>query len=172
MDGPLYRFFAEDHRRLERLLDEAAFKAPEYDMTAYGTFRAGLLKHVKMEENILIPAAQKAGGGTPLAIAPRLRLDHGALVALLVPPPSAVIIRALRAILEGHNKLEEDAGGLYDLSEHLAGHQLDELMASLRRMPDVPVLPHKSEPFILDATKRALERAGYRWSDYEEDGRE
>jgi hypothetical protein len=171
MNGPLYQFFAEDHRRLERLLDEAVRSAPVYHMPSYGEFRAGLLKHVKMEENVLIPAAQKAAGGTPLAIASRLRLDHGALVALLVPPPSAIIVRALRAILEGHNRLEEDAGGLYDLCERLTGHQLDELMASLRRIPDVPVLPHKSEPFILEATKRALERAGYHWRDYEGDER-
>jgi hypothetical protein len=42
-----------------------------------------------MEEKVLLPAAQKARGGEPLQIAAKLRLDHGALAALLVPTPTA-----------------------------------------------------------------------------------
>jgi hypothetical protein len=37
-----------------------------------------------MEEKVLLPFAQKKRGGEPLPIAAKLRLDHGALAALLV----------------------------------------------------------------------------------------
>jgi hypothetical protein len=166
MNGPLYKLFVEDHRRLEKLLNRAAAGAPKYDMTAYGEFRVGLLKHIKMEENVIIPAAQTVREGKPLAIAPKLRLEHGALVALLVPPPSPKIVKALRGILSNHNRAEEDQGGLYDLCERLAGEQLDDLMKKVEDLPEVPVLPHKNGPNILEAAKQALERAGYNLDDY------
>jgi hypothetical protein len=58
-----------------------------------------------MEEKILLPAAQRARGGEPLPVAARLRLDHGALAALLVPTPNPTILSALRGILARHNAL-------------------------------------------------------------------
>jgi hypothetical protein len=166
MNGPLYKFFVEDHRRLEKLLNRATASAPKYDMTVYGEFRVGLLKHIKMEENVIIPAAQKVRDGVPLAIAPKLRLDHGALVALLVSPPSPTVLRALRGILSDHNRTEESQGGLYDLCERLAGEQVNELMKEVENVPSVPALPHKNGPEILEATKRALTRAGYNLDDF------
>jgi Hemerythrin HHE cation binding domain. len=88
MHGSLHKFFIDDHRRLEDILNRATMKPDEYEMIAYSQFRAGLLKHIKMEESILFPAVQKARGGVPLPIVAKLRLDHGAFTALLVPPPS------------------------------------------------------------------------------------
>ena len=161
MRGSLYEFFAQDHRRLENLLDKATSASNGYDMTAYSHFRSGLLRHIKMEETILFPAAQKARGGVPLEIAAKLRLDHGALTALMVPSPSPIIINALRAILEGHDLIEEQPSGMYDRLEELTGPQIEELVARARATPDVPVHPHNDAPFILDATRRALARAGY-----------
>ena len=169
MNGPLYKFFVGDHRRLEKLLNGATAGALEYDMEAYGEFRSGLLKHIKMEENVIIPAAQKVRDGKPLAIAPKIRLDHGALVALLVSPPSPTIVKALRGILSVHNRSEEVQGGLYDMCERFAGEQLEQLMKEVEGLPEVPVLPHNSGPNILEATRRALERAGYNLDDYSSD---
>lgn len=166
MPGSLFAFFVGDHRRLEALLDKATAIPGEYDMVAYGQFRSGLLKHIKMEESILLPAAQRARSGEPLAMAAKLRLDHGALTALMVPPPSPPIVKAIRAILADHNVLEESPGGLYNICEQLAGDSLEEHMTKVRSMPDVPVLPHKSEPIVLEATRRALTRAGYNLDDY------
>ena len=166
MNGPLYKFFVGDHRRLEKLLNRATASAPEYDMDFYGEFRSGLLKHIKMEENVIIPAAQKVRDDKPLAIASKLKLDHGALAALLVSPPTLTTIRALRAILSDHNRSEENQGGLYDLCERLAGEQIEELMKKVEEVPEEPVLPLNNGPNILEATKRALKRAGYNLDDY------
>jgi len=161
MRGNLYRFFAEDHRRLESLLEKATASAEGYDMKAYGEFRSGLLRHIKMEETILLPAAQKARGGIPLEIAAKIRLEHGALTALMVPPPSRMIIGALRSILEKHDLIEEEPSGMYDSLEELTHAEIDELVARARATREVPVHPHNDAPFILDSTRRALSRAGY-----------
>ena len=166
MRGALYDFFASDHRRLEALLDKATSAAEGYDMHAYGEFRSGLLRHIKMEENILLPAAQKARGGVPLDIAGKIRLDHGALTALMVPPPSKTVIGALLAILAEHDLLEEQPGGMYDQLEDLDRAEIEVLLEKARNTPAVPVHPHKNEPFILDATRRALARAGYDFDAY------
>ena len=166
MNGSLYNFFVGDHRRLEKLLNRAWAQAPEYDMALYGEFRLGLLRHIKMEENVIIPEAQKIRGGQPLAFAQKLRLEHAALVALLVPPPSAPIINALRAILTQHNKLEESEGGLYDLCEQLVGQEADEVMKMVESVQDVPVLQYRVDSTVMGALRRALERAGYKLDDY------
>lgn len=134
----------------------------KFDNDAYAEFRAGLLKHISIEEKILLPATQRFRGGTPLPIAAKIRLDHGALAALMVPPPSKVLISTLRAILTAHNKLEEEVEGLYEASESAIGKNVDELLSMMHAAAKVPVLPHNPDPKALEATRRAVERAGYR----------
>jgi hypothetical protein len=167
MHGKLYEYFEKDHKRLEGLLSRATEGTGEIDLQTYGEFRSGLLRHIGLEEKVLFPAAQKAHGGEPFPSLPKLRLDHGALTALMVPPPSRTIIAAIRAILAAHDALEESPGGPYEVCELLAGMEIDSLTARVQSAPAVPLLPHRNEPFVLEATKRALARAGYNLEDYE-----
>jgi hypothetical protein len=159
--GCIHRYLAADHERLDGLLDRAISDPENIDAAAYTQFRSGLLKHIAIEEKVLLPAAQKARGGDPLPIASRLRLDHGALVALLVPSPTAPIIAAIRAILKIHNPIEEDPGGVYDECEKLAGAEADQILRQLQNHPEVKVLPHVDNAFVMEATRRAVARAGY-----------
>ena len=159
--GPVARYLIDDHERLGALLQRAVEHAPEIDMAAYGAFRGGLLRHIGMEEKILLPSAQRARGGVPLPAAARLRLDHGAIAALLVPVPDATIVAALRAILAGHDRLEEGSGGVYEACEQLAGSTVATLAAELRAFPDVPVSAPVEFSRVAAATCRALIRAGY-----------
>jgi len=161
MAGIIHRYLADDHRRLDALLDRAMADPEKIDAAAYAQFRAGLLKHIGMEEKILLPAARKQRGGEPLPVAAKLRLDHGALTALLVPTPTAPVVAAIRAILKLHNPIEEDVGGMYDQCEELAGAESDQILRQLQNYPEVKVLPHVDNPFVMDATRRALARAGY-----------
>lgn len=161
MAGQIHRWLADDHRRIDRLLDGALADPEHIDAAAYAQFRAGILKHIGMEEKVLLPAAQKRRCGEPLPIAARLRLDHGALAALLVPPPSVAVVAAIRRILKLHNRLEEDTGGLYDQCEEIAGSDADEILSRLQKFPDVKVLPHVDSNFVMAAARRALARAGY-----------
>jgi hypothetical protein len=161
MPGKIYRYLADDHVRLEGLLQRAAAHPDSIDSKPYAVFRAGLLKHIAMEEKILLPAAQRMHGGEPLALAARLRLDHGALAALLVPAPTPSIIAAIRAILKAHNPIEEGPDGLYAQCEQLAGAEADRILSQLQATPEVKTAPHVDDPKVIEATRRALVKAGY-----------
>jgi hypothetical protein len=161
MSGKIHHYLAGDHQRLDALLERAMSDPEKIDAAAYAQFRSGLLKHIGMEEKVLLPAAQKLRGGEPIPVAPRLRLDHGALAALLVPSPTAPVIAAIRAILKAHNSIEEDPGGVYDQCEDLAGAEADQILRQLQDFAEVRVLPHVDNPFVMEATRRALARAGY-----------
>ena len=160
--GLLTEFLVEDHRRLDGLFQAAAVHPETIDDRAYSQFRAGLLRHIGMEEKILLPAAQRQRGGEPLAIAAKLRLDHGALASLLMPAPTAAILEAIQQILVGHNVLEEGADGLYETCDALAGREAEQTLAALRAAPNVNVMPYNDSPAVMNAVQRALERAGYR----------
>jgi len=166
MHGPLYLFFTDDHRRLEDLLNRAAANPAAIDTAAYDEFRRGLLKHIGLEEKVLLPAAQQACGEAPLPMAAKLRLDHGALAALTVPPPSPAVLAALRAILIDHDRLEESPGGVYDQCEQLIGEGVGGLLVRLRLAPDLEAMPPNRDPRGLDAVRRAMTRAGYNFDDY------
>jgi len=161
MRGKIYKYLADDHERLDALLERAVLDPDNIDMSAYAQFRSGLLKHIAMEEKILLSAARRLRGDEPLPVAARLRLDHGALTALLVPTPTASIVRAIRAILKAHNPIEEDAGGMYDQCEQLLGAEADQIVARLQTASEVKVLPHVDTPFVMEAARRAVARAGY-----------
>jgi len=165
--GPIHRFLAGDHARLDALLQSAVARADEIDRPAYASFRAGLLKHIGMEEKILLPAIRRAQDGLPYDRAERLRLDHGAIAALLVPTPTSTIVAALRAILTAHNPLEEDSGGLYELADRVLGENADAVLARLQGAPEVPVAAHSDGARVMEATRRALARAGYDLGAYE-----
>ena len=161
MNKPLYHFFTNDHRRIEALLDKATENAGEIQMNYYHQFRIGLLKHIKMEEKILFPAAQEANNGIPLPLAAKLRLDHGALTALMVVPPGPEVIKVLRHVMEKHDLIEEEPGGMYDICEKLTAGETEALLEQLKKITEVPVHAHNQADYALGAAKRALERAGF-----------
>lgn len=158
---PISEYLVADHRRLEVLLARAEGGGSALDLAAHAEFRAGLLRHIGMEEKILLPAAQRARGGEPLSEAARLRLDHGALAALLVPVPTRAILAVLRDILTGHDAIEEGPGGVYETCAQLVGPGIDALVADLHAAPAVRVNPVADGARALDAARRALRRAGY-----------
>ncbi|MDF0642609.1 MAG: hemerythrin domain-containing protein [Nitrospira sp.] len=160
--GPLGCYLTEDHRRLERLLQATATDSDKLDDSSYALFRAGLLRHIGMEEKILLTAVHRLRGGEPLPVAAKLRLDHGALAALLMPTPTGAIIATIRAILADHDQLEEGPGGVYEICDELAVSEAEQLLAKLRAAPEVSVMPHSDGPAVMHAVHRALERAGYR----------
>lgn len=96
MAGAISGFLSDDHRRLDGLLERSLTASDGVDRTLYDQFRAGLLRHIGMEEKILLPALQRLGGGAVFPQAAKLRLDHGALAALLMPNPTPEIVTTLR----------------------------------------------------------------------------
>lgn len=154
-EGPVAARMAADHARLDALLErveaEGLRPGPSYD-----EFREGLLRHMWIEEHVLIPLAGKDGFD-------RLKQDHGALTALLVPVPTPGILSALRGILGPHNGLEEAPQGLYALCDRASGAGAG---AAMDRAPRIPLRPCDPGGSALAACRRAVLRAGYdpdRW---------
>jgi len=168
MNKPLHNFFSEDHHRLESLLNKSTEQPGEIKMESYHQFRSGLLRHIKMEEKVLFPAAKKVNPAVIEKITQRYRLEHGALTALMVPPPTSSLIKVIRQVLEKHDLAEEAPGGLYDVCEALTQGQTQELLDELAITKEVPVHPPNPAPIAIESARRALARAGY---DFDEIGR-
>jgi hypothetical protein len=92
---------------------------------------------------------------------PQYRLEHGALTALMVPPPSLSLIKVIRYILKKHNMKEEGLEGLYDVCETLTQGQTQELLDQLIATDEVPLHAPNPAPIALEAARRTLDKAGY-----------
>lgn len=161
MEGPLHQFFTEDHRRIDDLLVRATKNVDHIDFDLYNQFRVALLTHIKLEEKTLFPAAQKGNGGEPIPMAKQLRLEHGALTSLMVPPPTATLIKVILRLLEIHDEVEEKQGGIYELCENLTLEYRESLLGELKAVTATPLHPLNEHPIALEAAKRAITRAGY-----------
>jgi hypothetical protein len=123
-----------EHAEMERLLASGNFDE----------FRKLLLRHIGIEEKILLPAAREARGGESLPIARDLRRDHAEIAEILVYVPTDESTARLRAILARHNPLEEGPDGLYALCEKLAGpERTRELVERIRAAPPVRVAAYR-----------------------------
>lgn len=112
--GDLYALMAAEHSQLDELLDKAVYESGAPRNEAYQRFREQLLRHIRIEERILLAMAERKRGAS-LSTAARLRLDHGALAAVLLLPPMDHAFSAIRAVLDMHNPREEVEGGVYDV---------------------------------------------------------
>lgn len=170
MNGPLHRFFSADHRRLDALLRRSISTPGAVDLEAFGQFRAGILKHIGMEERALFPAARQARG-EPIALAARLRVDHGAIAALLVPTPTRTLVAEILSVLGPHNRREEEPEGVYDACDEAVGPaEAERLVQELRGFPEVPLKAYNDGPAVLAHIEATLELARRQWLS-EEDGR-
>lgn len=146
--GAIETFMTADHTHLDLLLAEAERADGTIDVGAYAEFRRGLLRHIAMEEKVLLPYAKTRRGGEPLPMAARLRKDHGEIAALLVPSPTRTLCAQLRAVFARHNPLEEGHEGLYAICDALAGKQVEEVVERLKAQPQVPVAAHYDGPLV------------------------
>jgi len=167
MKGPLHRFFAADHRRLDGLLRSSISEPGPIDLEPFGEFRAGLLKHIGMEERVLFQAARRARG-EPLALAARLRVDHGAIAALLVPTPTPALVEKILSVLGPHNRREEEPGGVYDSCDEAVGTaEAERLVQELYGFPEVPLKAYNDGPEVLKHIGATFELARRQWLDDE-----
>jgi hypothetical protein len=157
--GPLTSWFAADHARLDALLRRSVADRGAFDREAFEAFRGGLLRHIALEEKLLLPAARRARGGEPLPLAHRLRVDHGAIASLLVPTPDAGIVAELRIILEPHNAVEEEVGGLYQACDELLAAEAAGLLERIGAYPPVRTAPPNDGPGVCRTAAEALRRS-------------
>lgn len=156
MPGPIHSFLSQDHARLDALLIRATSHPEVVDLVSFAELRAGLLRHIAIEEKVLFAGARAHPERVPKQIIDQLHADHAALASLLVPPPTHALLATVRGILEEHNPLEEGPGGIYDLCEQLAG---DDVMAQLARahaIPTVRASQHLDEPRVHEHIARMV----------------
>jgi SAM-dependent methyltransferase len=155
----IHDFLAADHRRLEALFDRACADLERVERVAYDTFREGLLRHIAMEEKVLLAEAKRLRGGDPLGRAAQLRLDHAAIAAILAARPVPDLVRELRALLDAHDAIEEGADGVYAECERLCGDGVAALLERIRAVPPVRVAPYADPERIRGEITRALRSA-------------
>jgi hypothetical protein len=148
-------YLAEDHAALDALLARAVRSPGAIDLEAYGAFRAGLLRHIAIEEKLLFAAIKHARGEAHPDWR-RLRIDHGALTSLLVPPPTPELVEELRSILVPHNAVEEGPGAPYEAGDALPAWDAASLVAWMREYPPVKVAPYRDGPRVLHRAEDAL----------------
>jgi hypothetical protein len=69
MAGALCRYLSGDHDKLDALLESAVAKTGVIDMEPYSELRKRLLRHISMEEKIILPAIARWQSGQKPAIA-------------------------------------------------------------------------------------------------------
>jgi hypothetical protein len=164
VNGAVSQFFADDHRRLDALLSAAIVTPGQIDLPLFGIFCTRLLRHIGMEEKLLFPALRAALGGSPLPLAAKLRVDHGALAALLVPTPTTAVIEDILSILVPHNRRGEGANGVYHLCDNaLSPTEARRLLEQARAFPEVRVNPYNDGPKVMRHIEMHLRLARRQW---------
>jgi iron-sulfur cluster repair protein YtfE (RIC family) len=126
-------YLEADHRRLDRLMEACRSLAASGDMKGagarYAEFRTGLRRHIRIEEDLLFPAFDRASGlgdGGPTTV---MRYEHAEIQRLLelirelfeAEDASPVEFEKLRsqlaAILDEHGLKEERI--LYPMTDRM-----------------------------------------------------
>lgn len=152
----IHHYLTADHVRLRALLERATSHPSRIDRPAYEEFRAGLLRHIAMEEKVLFRDARDRRGGEPLPVTAQLHADHAAIASLLVPSPTHALLARIRDLLDEHDPLEEGPLGLYAQCERLAGPELEDVLARMHAIPPVRVSQHLDEPRVHEHIARML----------------
>jgi hypothetical protein len=139
MVGDIERFMIEDHARVDALLRDTDREEGPIDHEAFARFRRELLRHIGMEEKVLLPFAKAKRGGEPLRLARAIHADHADIARLLVQAPTTAMLADLRIMLGRHNELEEGPQGLYAACDALAGGEAAAVVERLRAQPTVGV---------------------------------
>jgi hypothetical protein len=149
-------YLVEDHRRLAALLERATAHT-SLDQAAFAAFRAGLLRHIAIEEKLLFPTARRARGGSPIERQRELRIEHAAIASLLVPTPDLALCKELVTLLTSHEAKEEGAAGVYAACEQcLSEEESHALAVQAQAFPGVRVAPHFDGPQVPRTAARAL----------------
>lgn len=153
--GAIARLLEEDHDRLDALLERSVASPDTFEQAPFDEFRAGLLRHIGIEEKLLMPLLREKGGKFA-EMAQTLREEHSAIASLLVGPPDHALVGEIRSILEVHNPLEEGPEGMYAIAEQLLGEKLEETLEKVKNFPEVPVMPYRMHARVQRTAEGAL----------------
>lgn len=165
MSSAIEQYLEDDHQRLDRLLEQLLGSAP-LDHELFERFRAGLLRHIGLEEKLLLPYARRRGSAELGYEAALLRREHAALASLLVPTPDPSLVQEIADLLRQHNRREEGATGVYAQCVSLLGDEASAGLASMQATREPPLAPHFDGDGTVRTNAAALalaERAAAHW---------
>ena len=162
MDGhapkTISQYLTNNHTWLHALLS-AAGHGGRFDAAAFAEFRTSVLRHIAIEEKLLLPAVRRVRGA-PIAQARALRVEHAALTSLLVPTPDLALCAEIGALLSAHDAQEEGDDGVYAQCEWLLGAERSRVLAEQAgNFPAVPVAAHFDGPGTYRTAELALAAA-------------
>lgn len=126
--GPIEATMVEDHAAVDALLRRALAHA--VDEVAFAAFRRLLLRHMALEEDVLLRYVEAR---SDFALGDRIRSEHAEIRALLSGPARLEKIAQLVELLGRHNTVEEGPDGLYATCDAVAGADADAVALRLKR---------------------------------------
>ncbi|MEW5741657.1 MAG: hemerythrin domain-containing protein [Myxococcota bacterium] len=157
MPSPVTRLLAVEHAESQAKLD-ACVRSGEVDLKRFDEFRHNLLRHIAIEERVLMPALTKALGKAPL-FQNGLRKDHAGIAALCVPTPTREWLEDLKELLAHHQRVEEAPGGFYALlDQHVGGDP--HLLEQVARFPRLSLPDFVRGPKVRDLLEEVLSLTG------------
>jgi len=138
-------YLAWDHDRLDATLQDARERAGSGDwkgaMSRFIEFRHGLLRHIRMEEDVLFPAFEVRSGMAEEGPTAVMRAEHREIKAILLRLPDAIEngalepfeaeVASLLAVLGDHNTKEEEV--LYPMTDRMHDeNERDELVRTMQ----------------------------------------
>ncbi len=150
-----------EHQELLALLHRCVSAAGALNLRLYDEFRLRQLRHLAVEEKVLLPMLRERGA-LPAAFHNGLRKDHEAVVVLCLTAPNPDFVRDLYELLAWHHKVEEEPGGVYQLFDQQVGDD-PEVDRALARLPPVTLPPYATGdkvPGLLRQVMRELGVAG------------
>lgn len=154
-------FLTQTHEELRDLLDKS-LSVEGVQLEPYEAFRTELLKHIGVEEHIVLPLVEERSPQRFFALK-QIRLEHRAIGMLLALQPSGEIITVIRNLLKKHDFLEETPDTLYDILDDCCADDQPELLKRIREYPGLPLSDVVEETPTLEDARRAIYRAGYTW---------
>ncbi|MCZ7557363.1 MAG: hemerythrin domain-containing protein [Bacteroidia bacterium] len=169
-DSGASNILAAQHRRIEQLFLDASADPGSVNVPIYDEFRKTLLRHIAIEENIVLPLLRKhLRGGFPMEL--QLRMEHDALAALCVLPPTIEVLFSLHALLIRHDRLEEAHGTLYDLFDDCVRRETDNIPEQIATFRETATPRYINNPLAIEYARRAIARAGYDQNALMEEGK-
>lgn len=158
MASGVTRLLAAEHADSQAMLRACLAPDGAVDLKRFDAFRHALLRHIAIEEKVLMPALTRALGRSPL-FQNGLRKDHAGVAALCVPTPTREWLEDLRELLEHHQRVEEAPGGFYALvDQHLGGDP--ELLAAVSGFPQLTLPDFVRGPKVRELLQQVLALTG------------
>lgn len=132
-----------EHVELPALLPGCVLPGGAVDLRRFDEFRHRALRHLAIEELVLIPALARRLGHRPM-FQNGLRKDHAAIVALCVPTPNPDWVKDLGELLAYHNAVEESPGGFYALLDALKLADDPRVTQAIEALPPLELPPFAS----------------------------